>query len=175
MVITCPACKGRYKIDPSRSKSRVGKAKCPRCSHLFEIALGDGDAPLKQPAAPETPLLLIVDDARFFREMIKDLLSGLPVDFIDAADGDEAWDQITTRLPRLVILDLNLPGRPGKQILQSLQQDPRLSRVKVLAMSGVERGEETAAEVRRFGAADFINKSFKPSELENRVRSILGI
>jgi len=175
MVVTCPECKGRYKIDPSGSQSRVGKVKCPGCSHRFEIVLiGNGEINTEQ-AVTGVPLILIVDDARFFRQMIEDLLSDLPVEFISAADGDEAWVKITTRLPQLVLLDLNIPGRSGKQILQSIQEEPRLNRIKVLAMSGVERGEETAAAVRRFGAVDFINKSFKPSELEKRVRNILGI
>jgi predicted Zn finger-like uncharacterized protein len=175
MVITCPACKGRYKIDPAASKSKVGKAKCPGCSHVFAIALAGNDGKETAKTAPALPLVLIVDDARFFRQMIKELLSSLPVEFISAADGDEAWEKITTRLPQLVLLDLNIPGRTGKQILQSLQEEPRFIRVKVLAMSGVERGEQAAAEVRRFGAVDFINKSFKPSDLEKRVRNILGI
>ena len=175
MVITCSECKGRYKIDPSGSKLRVGKVKCPGCSHVFEIALTGADEKLVAKAAPGQPLVLIVDDARFFRQMIRDLLSDLPVEFISAADGEEAWEKITARLPQLVLLDLSIPGKTGKQILQSLQKEPRFSQIKVLAMSGVERGEEVAAEVRRFGAVDFINKSFKPSELEKRVRNILGI
>jgi len=175
MVITCPACKGRYKIDPAASKTIVGKAKCPGCSHVFAIALAGKDGTETAQTAPVLPLVLIVDDARYFRQMIKDLLGDLPVEFITAADGDEAWEKITTRLPQLVLLDLNIPGRSGKQILQSLQEEPRFSPVKVMAMSGVERGEQAAAEVRRFGAVDFINKSFKPIELEKRVRNILGI
>ena len=175
MVITCPECKGRYKIDPASSKSKVGKVKCPGCSHVFAIELTGNDGKETEKTAPDLPLVLIVDDARFFRQLIKDLLSDLPVEFLSASDGDEAWEVITTRLPQLVLLDLNIPGRTGKQILRSLQEEPRFNRVKVLAMSGVERGEQTAAEVRRFGAVDFINKSFKPSELEKRVRNILGI
>ena len=175
MVVTCPECKGRYKIDPSGSQSRVGKVKCPGCSHRFQIVLTGNGESNKEQAVTGVPLILIVDDARFFRQMIEDLLSDLPVEFISAADGDEAWVKITTRLPQLVLLDLNIPGRSGKQILQSIQEEPRLNRIKVLAMSGVERGEETAAAVRRFGAVDFINKSFKPSELEKRVRNILAI
>jgi DNA-binding response OmpR family regulator len=153
----------------------VGKVKCPGCSHRFEIVLTGNAESNKEQAVTGVPLILIVDDARFFRQMIEDLLSDLPVEFMSAADGDEAWVKITTRLPQLVLLDLNIPGRSGKQILQSIQEEPRLNRIKVLAMSGVERGEETASAVRRFGAVDFINKSFKPSELEKRVRNILGI
>jgi len=176
MVITCPACQGQYRIKPAASKLQVAKVKCPACQHVFEVSLVAKPVARAEPQdASADPVVLVVDDARFFREMIKDLLGDLPVEFITAADGDEAWEKITTRLPQLVLLDLNIPGRSGKQILQSLQEDPRFSPVKVLAMSGVERGEQAAAEVRRFGAVDFINKSFKPIELEKRVRNILGI
>ena len=92
-----------------------------------------------------------------------------------AADGDEAWQQITALVPQLVLLDLNIPGKNGKEILQAMQKSSQLDQVKVIAMSGVERGEETAAEVRLIGADDFISKSFKPRELQDRVRNILGL
>jgi DNA-binding response OmpR family regulator len=107
--------------------------------------------------------------------MIKDILSELPVDLDDAADGNEAWQKITGTKPQLVLLDLNIPGKNGKEILQSLQQNAQLDSVKVLAMSAVERGEETASEVRLIGAVDFISKSFKPRELQKRVRDLLAL
>ena len=43
MVITCSECKGRYKIDPTGSKSKVGKVKSPGCSQVFEISLTGND------------------------------------------------------------------------------------------------------------------------------------
>ncbi len=174
MIIACPECKARYRIDPSGSKTATAKVKCPGCKHVFEISL-DKQAPVQEVVSPGKPLILIVDDARFFREMIKDILSPLPVELITAADGDEAWQTINSRTPQLVLLDLNIPGKSGKEILGALAGSELAKSVKVLAMSGVERGEETAAEVRRIGAEDFINKSFKPRELENRVQSILGL
>ncbi len=175
MVITCPACQARYRIDPSASKSDVARIKCPGCKHVFEASLVE--EPKIQPAkAPSgQPVILIVDDARFFREMIKDILNELSVELITAADGKEAWQLITTLVPQLVLLDLNIPGTNGKEILQSLQTFSHRDQVKVLAMSGVERGEETASEVRLIGADDFISKSFKPRELQDRVRNLLGL
>jgi len=173
MVITCPECQARYRIDPAASKSAVARVKCPACQHRFEIPLHNESA-APDAATPALPLVLIVDDARFFREMIKDILKELSIDIITAADGDEAWELMASRTPQLVLLDLNIPGKSGKDILQALQNSPMSSQMKVLAMSGVERGEDTAREVRRIGAADFINKSFKPSELEKRVRSLLA-
>ena len=72
-------------------------------------------------------------------EMIKDILKDLPVELIMAADGNEAWEQISSLKPQLVLLDLNIPGKNGKEILQALQSPTGLSQVKVIAMSGVDR------------------------------------
>jgi len=174
MIITCPSCSGRYRIDPSASKAKVAKVKCPSCAKVFEIPLAQElDATSQHPVAG-TPVVLVVDDARFFREMIKDILQALPIELVLAADGNEALEKIVALQPKLVLLDLNIPGKSGKEILQSLSPSQR-SQVKVLAMSGVERGDKTAVEVKAIGATDFISKSFKPSELQNRVKEILGL
>lgn len=174
MIIMCPSCEGRYRIDPSASKADVAKVKCPGCKEIFEVSLTEGQAEQKQ-APSGSPVVLVVDDARFFREMIKDILKDLPVELVMAADGDEAWDKILSLKPQLVLLDLNIPGRNGKEILQALNGDANFAKVKILAMSGVERGEETASAVKSIGATDFINKSFKPRELQRRVQEILGL
>jgi len=175
MIITCPACKGRYRINPSGCKAKVAKVKCPGCAEVFEITLVEEGSADKQEITPTSPVVLVVDDARFFREMIKDILKDLPVELVMAADGNEAWDVISSQQPQLVLLDLNIPGKSGKEILQALKGLPQLSGVKVLAMSGVERGDETASQVKAIGATDFINKSFKPRELQSRVKEILGL
>ena len=175
MLIKCPTCQARYRIDPSASKADVAKVKCPGCQYVFEVSLDAEDMVQEVVCSSTQPVVLVVDDARFFREMIKDILKDLPVELVMAADGDDAWQQITTLVPQLVLLDLNIPGKNGKEILQAMQESSQLSQVKVIAMSGVERGEETAAEVRLIGADDFISKSFKPRELQNRVRNILGL
>ena len=173
MIISCPECKSRYRIDPSGGKD-VARVECPGCSHVFEIKLDEKEG-AAETTASGTPLVLIVDDARFFREMIKEILSTLPIELEEAADGNEAWQLINSRKPQLVLLDLNIPGKSGKQILQDLRGTPLSAQVKILAMSAVERGHETAAEVRHFGAENFINKSFKPSELESLVKNALAL
>ena len=175
MLIECPTCQARYRIDPAAIKTEVAMVKCPGCQHVFEVSLVTEDKAQQYDCPSVLPVVLIVDDARFFREMIKDILKELPVELVMAADGDEAWQQITALVPQLVLLDLNIPGKNGKEILQAMQKSSQLDQVKVIAMSGVERGEETAAEVRLIGADDFISKSFKPRELQDRVRNILGL
>ena len=79
MILTCPSCQARYRIDPTTSKAKVAKVKCPGCGHLFEVSLVEETPLQNEPSSPVRPVVLIVDDARFFREMIKDILSELPV------------------------------------------------------------------------------------------------
>lgn len=179
MVITCPHCKAKYRIETAALKSRLAKVKCPGCSHLFEVSLVPEQLAVARPSEAALvdgkPLILVVDDARFFREMIRDILSELPIEILTAADGDEAWALLVDRVPQLVLLDLNIPGKSGREILLELQGSPLKSKIRVLAMSAVDRGDLAASEMRRLGAVDFLSKSFTPAELRKRVRSFLDI
>jgi len=107
--------------------------------------------------------------------MIRDLLADLPIRVETAGDGHEALQMINKLHPALLLLDLNIPGVSGQDIIAAVRRDAACNTVRILAMSGVQRGEEAAHDVRRLGADDFINKSFRPRDLQNRVRQILGL
>lgn len=180
-MIECPDCRGRYPIDPSKSSRTVARIKCPRCSHVFSVDFSAiAPAAMPKSAEPPKPLpprtkVLIVDDARFFRELIADMLKALPVDFLLAADGVEALEMIRRERPGLVVLDLNLPRLDGYELIRQVRAEPLLNRVRLLAMSGVFRREEDALRAERSGADDFLNKSFTPEQLQRRVAKLLGI
>ena len=74
MLIECPTCQARYRIDPSASKADVAKVKCPGCQHVFEVSLVAEDKLQQDDCSSARPVVLVVDDARFFRELIKDIL-----------------------------------------------------------------------------------------------------
>lgn len=185
MIITCPHCQARYRIDPARSSHTRAKVKCPGCATVFAVTLETPSTerpPSAPAAAPETavtdmnrPLVLVVDDARFFREMIRDLLSELPIRIETAADGNEGWQMVRDLKPDLLLLDLNIPGMSGQELIAAVRNEPACRALPILAMSGSQRGEDTALEVRRLGADDFLGKSFKPRELQNRVRKFLSL
>lgn len=178
MIITCPQCQARYRINPANGSRPLARVKCPGCQHTFEVAL-EQDPVVAEPAPapepkPEPPLVLVVDDARFFREMICDLLAELPVRVETVADGQAAWQQIQAHKPALLLIDLNIPGMSGQELIAAVRRDPSCRTVRILAMSGVQRGEGAARDVLKLGADGFLNKSFTPRELQDRVREFLG-
>lgn len=177
MTIQCPECGVRYRIDPARVSKSVARVKCPQCAAVFEVNLR------KVPAEPSAAApasvgagagVLIVDDSKFFRELVADVLKPLQLRFFMAGDGAEALQIIRQNRPVLVILDLNLPGMSGYELIRQVRTDPALGGLRLLAMSGVYRKETDAAEVQAAGADDFVSKSFRPEQLQLRVKKLLA-
>lgn len=198
MRIQCPECETAYRIDPNRLKSGSGrfKLRCPRCNAVFSVTLPALDplqdraavaaqpplprtvatAPPPTPAVAPTPgkkRVLVVDDSKFFRELIVDMLQPLALEFTLAGDGVEALEALRQGRFDLVMLDLNLPRLNGYELIEAIRKDPALRATILLAMSGVFRKETDVARVVQAGADDFINKSFKPEQLQERVRNLL--
>lgn len=83
-------------------------------------------------------ILLVEDlsaDALLLREALRDV--GLGGDLMLAADGRHALDELRSGrpLPNLVLLDLNLPGISGRDVLDGIRGDPRLRELPVVVLS----------------------------------------
>ncbi|MFZ5450680.1 MAG: response regulator [Thermodesulfobacteriota bacterium] len=116
-------------------------------------------------------LILLVDDDPLIRSLGKELLEHLGYKVEAARDGREALD-FYRRLKHvdLVILDYYLPDRDGLKVLEDLQGvDPE---VRVLVASGFFSSQEVE-RIKETGAAGFIYKPYRLSELEDRIRLVL--
>ncbi len=181
MIAQCPQCRTQYKVDDRNLSQENLQLECPTCSQVFKMA----DAGISReevehaaaiyskcsagvPAATKT--VLVVDDSRFFREMIFDILQPLHLNLLAASDGVEALEEIKRREPDLVLLDLNLPKKNGFEIIREIRSAPAFEDICLLAMSGVYHKEVDAAEAKKAGANDFIKKSFRPEELQKFVK-----
>ena len=113
--------------------------------------------------------LLVVEDERALCESIaKGLrLDGYEVDTV--FDGEEAMDIISTDSYDLIILDLNLPGIDGLDILKNMRASDNETNVLILSARG---GLNDKIEGLDSGANDYLCKPFHFEELEARVRSL---
>lgn len=113
--------------------------------------------------------LLVVEDERALCESIaKGLrLDGYEVDMV--FDGEEAMDIISTESYDLIILDLNLPGMDGLDILKNMRASDNETNVLILSARG---GLNDKIEGLDSGANDYLCKPFHFEELEARVRSL---
>jgi len=89
-----------------------------------------------------------------------------------ARDGLEALSRLGIETYRLVVLDLQLPGKDGLSVLTQIRATPRLKSLPVVIVTA--RSEETDRIVGlEVGADDYIVKPFSPKEFAARVRAIL--
>jgi two-component system cell cycle response regulator DivK len=79
--------------------------------------------------------ILLVEDNPLNRELIQEFLEAWGYDVSYAADGLEAVLAAKRLVPDLILLDLQLPGKDGYQVLAELRDDPRVSSIKVIALT----------------------------------------
>ena len=105
---------------------------------------------------PFTGKILLVDDEAHVRKFIGLLARGLgsPV-IIEASNGEEALAKFTKEAPDLVLLDVNLPGMDGLEILSGiLAQNPDAKVVMLTSLAN----RQTIEECLRLGAVSYIRK-----------------
>ncbi len=89
--------------------------------------------------------ILVIDDSRVIRNMVRDMLPEDSFEVIEAADGIKGLEAAKTNRPWMIILDFILPRMSGFEVYERLQQDPELSRIPLVIMSG--RKEEVTSKI----------------------------
>ncbi len=113
--------------------------------------------------------ILVVDDDPKTLGYVRDALASEGYVPLVTGDPREVPNLIRTAKPRLVLLDLMLPGTDGIELMERL---PEMAGLPVIFISGYGR-DETIARALDTGATDYIVKPFSPTELAARVRAAL--
>jgi DNA-binding NarL/FixJ family response regulator len=115
--------------------------------------------------------ILLVDDHALVRAGLKRLLATqVAGDILEAPNGRDALALIRRRRPELVILDLNLPGLGGLELLRRMIQ-AGAGPILVLSMHGEPLYAKRALDA---GAAGYVTKNASPDELLTAVRRVLA-
>ena len=114
------------------------------------------------------PRILVVDDERPIRRFLNASLSGIYT-IIEAANGEEAIQAVTTERPDLVILDLGLPDMDGIEVTRRLRE---WTQIPIIVVSVREQENDKIAALDA-GADDYLTKPFGAGELMARIRGVL--
>ncbi len=109
-----------------------------------------------------TAKILVVDDERFFRERIGDVLSEASLPFVMAETGEEALEAGVDPQVGAVILDIELPDVSGLEVFRQLREKRPDLRVIVLS---AHTHQEYVLEALRLGACDYLAKPIHDEEL----------
>ena len=113
---------------------------------------------------------MIVDDDAPSRRLLEVRLRAMECQTVMAASGREALAAIKREMPVLMLMDLQMPGMDGMELLRTLKRESIDVPVIVITAHG---SIEAAVEAMKEGAYDFIPKPFDPKHLEIVVRKAL--
>jgi CheY-like chemotaxis protein len=123
-------------------------------------------------------ILLVEDspsDVRLIREALKD--APVPIQLTIARDGIEATEYLqqsesgVVSRPDLILLDLNLPRKNGREVLAEVKSSPTLKQIPILVMTS-SRSDEDISQVYALNANCFITKPGDLDEYQSVVKSI---
>ncbi|MEK9658516.1 MAG: response regulator [Chloroflexota bacterium] len=175
-------CKGIVEAHGGRIRAEsegAGKG----CSFLFTLPIA-----AEQPARPapaevtqraahmgrisrpgERTRVLVVDDEAQVLRFVQRALDEAGYRPFSARDGSEAVRMVESEEPDLVLMDVNLPGQDGMEVLRRIRE---FSGVPVIFLTAVNDAEQ-AARALRSGADDWVTKPFVPDELLARIEAAL--
>ncbi|MBO1114247.1 response regulator transcription factor [Bordetella petrii] len=114
------------------------------------------------------PLVLIADDDDLLRDLVQHKLSLRGYTVEQVADGMAAYEFIKARRPALAVLDAMMPDLDGFALLRRLNAEGLLQYTRVIMLTA-RKLESDIVGAFRAGAADYLQKPFKPEELMSRV------
>src|SRR5262249_41776296 len=114
--------------------------------------------------------ILVVDDHAVVREGVRRLLSTIPgAEIHEAADSHEAVSQTRAQSPDVIVLDINLDGASGLELLRRLRNEDEKARIVMFTM----HSEPTyAMRALKAGASGYVSKSADAGELVTAVKKI---
>jgi two-component system phosphate regulon response regulator PhoB len=113
--------------------------------------------------------ILVVDDDERSRALVRVALESESFSVLEASDGAQALELISSETPDLVVLDVKLPSMGGFDVLARIRL---AGAVPVIMVTGRD-GETDRVLGLELGADDYVIKPFSPRELTSRVRAIL--
>lgn len=115
------------------------------------------------------PHVLIVEDERRIRELIADYLEEEGLTCCECGRGDAALDVFRHRAPRLVILDILMPGLDGYDVCEAIRAE---SDVPIIFLTAKSEEDDKLLGY-DLGADDYVTKPFSPKVLAAKVKALL--
>jgi diguanylate cyclase (GGDEF)-like protein len=116
--------------------------------------------------------ILVADDEVMIHKLIARALTTASCEVVTASDGVQALALIEKARPDLVVLDINMPGKSGWEVLRELKSQAVTSSLPVIMLTGYDDSNSEVAGL-ELGADDYITKPFQLDELRARVMGVL--
>jgi predicted Zn finger-like uncharacterized protein len=169
VVVTCPKCKTRLKVNETKLLPQGSRFKCPKCSAVLLV---------KKPAvqikkALDKSKILVAHSNPAIIEKINSMLTGQGYKVITSSDGIDAIVKALKEFPSLSIVEVVLPKIFGFEVCKRLKSRPETKEMKFLLMSSVyDKTKYRREPASLHGADDYIEEHNIATELTEKINRI---
>ena len=172
MVVICPKCKVKLKVDDAKLSSAGSRFKCPKCSTILVV---------KKPAEhikkvlDSTKVLLAHSNAAVL-ENASTLLQDQGYKVITSTDGIDAMIKALRELPFLAVVEVSLPKIYGFEICKRLKSRAEMKDMKfILVPSTFDKSKYRREPVSLYGADDYIEAHDIPAMLIEKINKLVAM
>ena len=136
---------------------------CPQDEHEVSDSVLEG-------IDDDEKLVVLIDDDVTMHDLIKRTLNKIGLTLVGATDSERGMQMVRETKPKLLLLDVLMPGRDGWSILRECKSDPELKDMPVIMVS--QLNQDTLAN--SLGADDYITKPIDRELFLKTIKNILG-
>jgi predicted Zn finger-like uncharacterized protein len=169
MIVSCPTCRARFRLNGDRHRGKRVTLKCVRCGHVFKAAF-----PL---SPPDEPLrVMVAHSDQNLCAAVGTILKKERIPFHVSNDGHQALSCMEAAPPQVALIDVALPGLYAFEVVEKVRNRPGLRDVKIILLSSVYN---SAAYKRSpsslYGADDYIEKHHLSDHLLTKINRLTAI
>jgi DNA-binding response OmpR family regulator len=124
-------------------------------------------------AFPESEKILVADDSMTILAMVSSRLVRAGYDVVTATRGDDALRLVEENRPRLVLLDVEMPGLDGVEVARRIRADESLAGTSIVLLTSLSEESHVATGMEA-GADAYLTKPFSPQDLQTQVEKLIG-
>jgi chemosensory pili system protein ChpA (sensor histidine kinase/response regulator) len=129
-------------------------------------------APEPAAAAPEAPVVMVVDDSLTVRKITSRLLEREGYQVLTAKDGVDALEQMRGTLPDIMLVDIEMPRMDGFELAKNVRADSRTHGIPIIVVTS-RTAEKHREQAQRLGVSGFLGKPYQEAELLDRISQLL--
>jgi two-component system cell cycle response regulator DivK len=117
-------------------------------------------------------LILLIEDHEDNRRIVRDLLTSVGYELVEATSGEDGVAMVESHAPDLILMDIQLPGIDGYEATRRIKANPAFQHIPIIAVTSYAlSGDDLKAQAA--GCDDYVTKPFSPRVLLAKIRQYL--
>ena len=170
MIVKCPACAARFRLDREKLAGKRVTLRCARCRSPFKIEL-----PHSTPVPAEKKVcVMIAHSDRELCNTIKTIVEDAGFEGVLGHNGAEVLTAMDALRPQVAVVDVALQGLYAFEVVDTVRRRPGLDNVKIILLSSVyNKAAYKRHPYSLYGADDYIEKHHIPDDLVLKINRLL--